>query len=856
MSFTIQHFQSKRSTKWCWPLKVSVGAETSLFQNLETAFWSKPFCEIKYQSYFDNHVIPVNIRLYMVNNLDTFYNQVRRLYLPTDVVFFIVPSLPSLDNTHLSQWLEKQSLLNGIFIFSINGEITEWFNKFLIELSHNNNVTDALKQTCNEGYFLYDKKLEKETTLGNVIESVKYILARIKKGEIETPFGIYSDILPQHEIDFLNSPLENHHFDRESDEALRLASIAKQIFEIADYYIEQYRLGGPSGPGTACSGTTAGGSTGPAGDGWGGNRGEGLGGQSRGPGSTQSSGTTAGGTRPTFETSSPPLVSLRNLQGVLTIVGGNGQTLEEHLEPKRTYNIDIFIGPPTKGSIIADKRFADEVVFEDSTKQKEKIVVIFRPKAGSSLQFGEISLPRSGNSTRAFFTFSTNTENTFDAEVYAFHKNRLIQQAILTAAVKEVTDNTPTEKIKLHVEFCVRKDLTNLNERTEFGTSLLYETDTENGSSIRGITNNKPIDLYYNQGLETLVNDIKKYIQAAALDIESYPNDLHNPQNVILLRRLAFKGRQLFVNHLEKNENLKGPFQIITKRKEYIPLDFVYTLPPPAKTATLCSHAKEALEEGACKNCFDKSQDPSPHICPFGFWCFSEVIERFHIKKEYKGSGDYCLQSEPGESRGIINILQNTLYASTEKVETTTTKGIREELLKAVKNSSLQFHEANDWNNWSVLTGQYKPDSLVLVVHIETDEENDVEEIEIGKKNRIPQINFNASMIKVGDVKNTPFVIVIGCESTNIKNYGFDFSTQLMYEGAPIVISNFTKIKGVQAVPLVIKLIEFLKKNTGEGLSLGQIVLKLRQYLLSKGIMVGLALVVQGDADWKIKAHF
>ncbi len=74
-----------------------------------------------------------------------------------------------------------------------------------------------------------------------------------------------------------------------------------------------------------------------------------------------------------------------------------------------------------------------------------------------------------------------------------------------------------------------------------------------------------------------------------------------------------------------------------------------------------------------------------------------------------------------------------------------------------------------------------------------------------------------------------------------------------MNSGAAIVLSNFTKIRGRQAKDIILKLVEFLKDNGQKEASLGEVLLRLRQYLLSEGLIAGLSLIAQGDADWKIK---
>ena len=365
------------------------------------------------------------------------------------------------------------------------------------------------------------------------------------------------------------------------------------------------------------------------------------------------------------------------------------------------------------------------------------------------------------------------------------------------------------------------------------------------------VSDNQALDLNFTSGLFDLVKKIKDDIEEAVVDIKNHPEDLYHENNVALLRRLAFKGNNLFVNHLKK-KTINGPIQIVARREEFVPLDFVYTLPPPKKDAQLCTHAKEALEEGACKKCYDHILSPAPHICPFGFWCFSQVVERHRFGKGKDGAGDYRLQSEPITNRGPLNVLQETVYASTSKVEKES-NGLRDRILKAITKNSLHVYEAQDWNSWSDLTSKHKPDSMILVVHIEKDDENDVDQLEIGDKQLIVQNSFDHVQIGSPSSEHPPFIIVIGCETASVENYGFDISSQLITEGAAVVLSNFTKIRGRHAGPIVIKLVEYLKENAGKEISFGSIILKLRQYLLSKGIMVSLALVAHGDADWKIK---
>ena len=160
--------------------------------------------------------------------------------------------------------------------------------------------------------------------------------------------------------------------------------------------------------------------------------------------------------------------------------------------------------------------------------------------------------------------------------------------------------------------------------------------------------------------------------------------------------------------------------------------------------------------------------------------------------------------------------------------------------------------QASDWHEW---TDQVKtnPDSLILVVHIERDDALGVEKMEIGNAQFLIKNYFGVNKLKGENSDHAPLVIIIGCEPNNITYHGFDIASTLLSKGAAIVISNFTKIRGRQAGPIVIGLVEFLKTLRGQEFRLGDVVLKLRQQLLAKGIMASLSLMVYGDADWKIK---
>jgi hypothetical protein len=281
----------------------------------------------------------------------------------------------------------------------------------------------------------------------------------------------------------------------------------------------------------------------------------------------------------------------------------------------------------------------------------------------------------------------------------------------------------------------------------------------------------------------------------------------------------------------------------------------VYDYPAPTVDATLCEKAVEGLKEGKCKNCFIREENPAPHICPFGFWGFSRVIERFRLdsnRGKMDPANDFELISEPTGKRQTLNILSNALYGATKRMEAAS-PGLLDEVKDRVVDTYTNAWFADNWEDWKQLVDS-NPDSLVLIVHTEDHDIFQVPQMEIGENQFILRNHISPEIIKgSADAEVPPIVVLIGCETQDTGEFGFDFASRVLNSGASIVISNFTKIRGRQAGPIVMRTLELLKKMKGKEFRIGEVLLKLRQQLLAEGVMVSLALMAQGDADWKIK---
>lgn len=550
------------------------------------------------------------------------------------------------------------------------------------------------------------------------------------------------------------------------------------------------------------------------------------------------------------DTSPEPAKVLENRRFLQAKINGEhtpNAPVNDHLLINEKYRIEIKIGAKDKTYIIAPGEFPDDVAF-DSMEAKEELIQIQFKANGSDLQTAELLLPRHGNSKTVSFDFIVKEKGKFTGEIQAFHKNRLLQRVMIHADVFDKHPIGANTKIELKTVFCARTVLDNLAERNNFGMAIHYD-DSGVEAAVSGIRMDKPLLLNTGGGLKSLVNEIKAIIENAAKNIDDYPQDLSHENNVKLLRRLALKGDSLY-QHFVGSEDFQGPLQVVAHRAEFVPLNFVYSLKPPKLDAGLCEHAKEALIAGKCRDCFDKNEMPASHICPFGFWGFSKIIEyhKYNVKVDDDTSSDVVVTAEPSSNRDVLHVLQKTIHGSAFRVEAVVS-GLRKKVADLLRLNSTTF-EVTTWKDWENITRTESPDSIVLIVHVEKNLDYNVNALEIGNKDMLIQ-NFLSDKHIAQSMR--PMAIVIGCEVSDTDNQGFDVGSEFLAKGASIVITNFTKIKGSQAAEIVIKLISFLKESAGKEITFGEIMLKLRQHLLAEGIMVSMSLVSYGDADWKIK---
>lgn len=854
MSIVIKKFSNGTPVDWYWPLQVVVFSETEEARSQFVAgFWSSKLTDVwseeNHPTYprFPSLVFSTEGSKKLLEEMDDEGQE------DDEFTAFIVLEPDINDWFKLSdvdtkaQQLLKLCNTRGLFIIQYPGDVAKWYDDLVVELSHNCSLPEALAKLVTLGYFLYDSELDTATKLSMLLPELKQNLKRQKSSIVKfvNPWDRVQVLTGKEMAAFISANANGFMYHHESGEAEKIAELNRIIYynksrdikgvdyEMAEEYVGtgggagSYQMAAPDDPdpgfttGSATADTESGG-----GEDW----------------------------KNSVKPSEPDPDTPRFLQaGIFNKVD---ELQEELLYTNQIYSIAISIGYPKKDRLRGAQPIQPSVIFDNSDNSEEPIKIVFATNVNNNTQDGEILLPRIGDSKEVCFLFKTSGKTgEFKAEITAFHKNRLIQKALLTGyiAVDGQPNTGQLPGLAMDIVETYRQDLQDLANRSDFSTSLELSENVHGSISFRGISMNNPIELNFSSGLEKLIKEIKNLIENTVINIAQYPENLRDPNVVKLLINLALKGNSLYFDHFRKQKVAEGPIKIISSKAEFIPLDFMYTKPPPLQSATLCEHAEKALEEGKCQGCPGIEKPLATVVCPLGFWCFSKVVERSNKRDPAPGSGDYRVNTEPSTGRDTIDILRNTLFASSDKVYAAL-PNLKNDLLDAIRKNSQAMVEVPDWNTWrSEMTNRRDVDCLILLVHIEKDKNSGQDNIEIGN-GQFQLINyFDEQTVMPASADKPPFIILLGCESNNIGNFEFDLSNRFLNSGAGIVLSSFTKIRGRQAGPIVMKLIEFLKSKAGQSITLGEVLLKMRQHLLARGILSGLSLVSYGDADWKIK---
>jgi hypothetical protein len=551
------------------------------------------------------------------------------------------------------------------------------------------------------------------------------------------------------------------------------------------------------------------------------------------------------------------------------------KSLQRALRANAAHEVVVQIGSPKEGWMSLAQPLDESSLSKDETTH-ELTVVFTEPRLVPDPLVGKILLPTgSGDSTACSFHFHTGTEvKAMRARIIVLHRNRVLQTALLRANIVSNPDEAPSD---MQIEFAipeavVRPGMADLEDRQRFDAVILLNHDQERQPGITKISD-QAASFYSPQDLDKIIGLFDSKLTEIATNEADFKDGLNAKGTVSMLRDFAQWGVGLYRNIVKDKMGVddkiaKGyRIQILSAEPEArLPLEFVYDRKAPAPDALLCEHAAEALEHAAEAVAEDKDkctaqcpigQAQSSVICPLGFWGLKKVLERHAHDPYFKPEtlkGEFRLQSEPIETRKNLNVLGSALLAASHRVDKKRVGGVenvRAALMKAINQDPALV---NTWTDWVTAIQEKKPSLLVLLTHTaKTD--NLVQKLEISEEQWLTVTQLDEEYIRNPQENPAPLVVLMGCETGAPEIPLLGLVTAFRQLGAAIVVSTGATILGRHATPVTEEFVATLAESAKSGTaSFGDVMLKVRQKAMAKGLPMVLCLMSYGDADWRIGA--
>jgi hypothetical protein len=558
----------------------------------------------------------------------------------------------------------------------------------------------------------------------------------------------------------------------------------------------------------------------------------------------------------------------RHLQVRVETPTGRAITKEARMLPSRDYVANVFIGAINPEYLSVAEPLKSPVPDGPAILD----VLFWEPQASPKPQIAQLTLPSQGDTGVANFPFKTKEDqSTFSARIAIYHRNRNLQTGLL----KGVVGNQPA-KLSFTLDATPLTKFVGLRGRVGVDVSIIVNDDvsgnmhafvkTDDKVATAPVSEEKPplatdVDPSRYESLEAIKDTLGRAITRITTNPEEY-SDLAKEGTRKLLLDLAQHGSAL-LTRLRKHSEMRNLFddvkyiQIVMAHVDaFFPIEYFYDGEAPEDAARVCDgpqSASAALLSGKCCGAYE--HNPGLVICPLRFWSLSKVIERHaHLPEHTRLDGKFQLRSYPVSARNrLVDPLRCAVLAASENVdlaEKDTVKTLCTDMDKVLRTKVVP---STNWNSWIKNVADTRPNLLVLLPHHEQGGGFDL--LEIGGDKLKSTLIKNKHVQSPQDPDARPIVLLIGCETDSAKLDLENSVTAFQDAGAVIIVSTIATILGRHAGPAAAAIVEELKNHEGSvDATFGDVMLKVRQRLLAKGIAMVLGLTSYGDADYRIGA--
>jgi hypothetical protein len=533
----------------------------------------------------------------------------------------------------------------------------------------------------------------------------------------------------------------------------------------------------------------------------------------------------------------------RFIRAKVETVDGEPELRTDAFAPGVPHRLTLSIGPHQAGLLAAEAPVPAEATSSDQMLK----VTVAAPWITSE---GQLFLPARGASSECVLDLGSppRSEGPQKVTILVFGTGGLLQTATL---VGEVTDGEPAAPLALLI------DPSLWPARATPVPTLVADP----GQVVAAVPSPAGFDISSTTDLEQWSKEVFEDLETNVLDAWASKGKLDAPETVGGLRELARDGveaRGLLFKSLPEavQEQLggDGPIELVVRDPTVdVPLEIFYDAPLPKQTATLCPGAAESLRKGTCPHC--SKEGSSEFVCPMGFWGLRRVIERRVVEPPESGAEPLHLTTGGDDTdRRVLAPLDKALVARSARVEAARLRILRDTL----KRARIGVVNADDWAEWTEeVTGRGAPSLLIAMPHVDQTGKQPIIEIgdkEIQRRDISPE--YVCSPPPISD-RPGPLVLLLGCETANAAVAHLTVTSQFLRSGASVVVGTRMPVIAEAAPAVGAAIVRALLGAAGTDgeVDLGEAMRVARRDLVSKGNLVALALVVLGDAGWRVPAR-
>jgi hypothetical protein len=552
---------------------------------------------------------------------------------------------------------------------------------------------------------------------------------------------------------------------------------------------------------------------------------------------------------------SAPAAVPRRLQADVTLAGAKKPRVNTFV-PGGEHQVSVVIAPGAVATLqLASALDETKVQFDADGSAALDVEFVFDGPGGTVSQRSSITLPATGESTRATFTLwvgSTATEVT--CSILIFQKAALLQSAVISGPVAKIDKPVAGKRLR----FVQDADLVSSPDPAAKGVdaSISFHVGKPGDAVIAsktpgvgaGAADTVSINLVGVSAIaafrDGLVGLLRQALDADDVDGTAPGSD----QQVELMRNLARQGNSLFQQLDTSVKEMAGKriIQVITAENDVVPLELIYDYGIPMTNAKLCATWQTALHDGRC-TCKPKVGRIKT-FCPLGFWGLRLIIERQLAAVAGKsGKADPVGQPRAGVDR--LPSIDNVLFAASSEVDMVNQNERADTLQLLRDHLGSGVVEATSWSSWKASVASRGPGLLLTLPH--TDDAAGLPTLKIGNRSSLEIAGITPKHVLAADATVGPIVFLLGCNTANADIPWQSSAAQFRRQGAAVVIGTLAETLGRQTGPMARLLADLLwGTDAVRAPTLGEIMLTVRRRLVDSGSTLGMSLVAFGHASW------